>query len=287
MGKKTERAETKKECPSCGLGVAVESNTCEFCGWDFDEEDEWILQIEKLERDLMVEKQKFEPGTVNHMIESTLRNAVIQRVDAPIPPAPEEDEIAPIPSYDDIIVVGPEGLTLDEDIPAPRPERKLAPPPAPRAVAPEPPKVRRTRSARPMPAPRAETVTVEEAVDVEDYEPIPVQAKVRVRRQAPVVAYEVEKPAPVRRVRPPSAAPASRPKKTSPPTKPKKAATPERPRLELDLSKAISGFVGLFSMKRSPTPPVKKERAKTEPPKKKAPVKTTTTVKTRIVRKTK
>ncbi len=81
MAKKIDRAEPKKECPSCGLGVSLEANICEFCGWDFEEEDEWILQIEKLERELMLEKQKFEPGSVNHMIESTLSNPVLDRTE--------------------------------------------------------------------------------------------------------------------------------------------------------------------------------------------------------------
>ncbi len=79
MGKKIDNAEIKKECPSCGLGVALDSSICEFCGWDFEEEDEWILQIEKLERDLMLEKQKFEPGSVNQKIESTLHAPSIER----------------------------------------------------------------------------------------------------------------------------------------------------------------------------------------------------------------
>jgi len=81
MGKKIEEAEVKKECPSCGLGVALDSTVCEFCGWDFEEEDEWILQIEKLERDLMLEKQKFEPGTFNQRIESTLHTPSIERIE--------------------------------------------------------------------------------------------------------------------------------------------------------------------------------------------------------------
>jgi len=81
MGKKMEEAEVKKECPSCGLGVALDSTVCEFCGWDFEEEDEWILQIEKLERDLMLEKQKFEPGSVNQKIESTLHTPSIERIE--------------------------------------------------------------------------------------------------------------------------------------------------------------------------------------------------------------
>jgi hypothetical protein len=76
-----DEAEVKKECPSCGLGVVLDSRICEFCGWDFEEEDEWILQIEKLERDLMLEKQKFEPGSVNQKIESTLHSPTLERIE--------------------------------------------------------------------------------------------------------------------------------------------------------------------------------------------------------------
>lgn len=79
MGKKIDEAEVKKECPSCGLGVALDSTMCEFCGWDFEEEDEWILQIEKLERDLLLEKQRFEPGSVNQRIESTLHAPALDK----------------------------------------------------------------------------------------------------------------------------------------------------------------------------------------------------------------
>jgi hypothetical protein len=82
MGKKIDEAEVKKECPSCGLGVALDSSICEFCGWDFEEEDEWILQIEKLERDLMLEKQRFEPGSVNQRIESTLHTPALELKEA-------------------------------------------------------------------------------------------------------------------------------------------------------------------------------------------------------------
>jgi len=81
MGKKIEEADVKKECPSCGLGVALDSTVCEFCGWDFAEEDEWILQIEKLERDLMLEKQKFEPGTMENKIESTIHTPALERIE--------------------------------------------------------------------------------------------------------------------------------------------------------------------------------------------------------------
>jgi len=68
------RNEVRKECPSCGLGVPLDAKVCEFCGWDFDEEDEWISQINKLEQELITEKQKFEDTSVDKMIQSTLRN---------------------------------------------------------------------------------------------------------------------------------------------------------------------------------------------------------------------
>lgn len=82
MAKKIEEGEVKKECPSCGLGVALDSKICEFCGWDFEEEDEWILQIEKLERELMLEKQKFEPGSVEQKIEATLYTPTPEKIPA-------------------------------------------------------------------------------------------------------------------------------------------------------------------------------------------------------------
>jgi len=108
MGKKIEEAEVKKECPSCGLGVALDSTICEFCGWDFEEEDEWILQIEKLERDLMLEKQKFAPGTDESKIEVTIHTPSVVRTEMirasqlkakPVSaPAPKEPKFAPSPS---------------------------------------------------------------------------------------------------------------------------------------------------------------------------------------------
>ncbi len=280
MGKKIEGAETKKECPSCGLGVAVQSTVCEFCGWDFDEEDEWILQIEKLERDLMVEKQKFEPGTVNHMIESTLRNTVIEQVDAPpIPPAPEHvhDE-PPASALDTLITIDDE---FEEEAPVRRQERKLAPPPAPPATI-EEPKVRRTRSvAQSRPAPAPETVEIDE-VEVEEPAPAP-----RVRREAARPVRERVATAPVRQVRTERPAPAPTQKARTPTPKPSKSPPPSKPKLELNLSKATSGLVGMFSMKEAAAPP-KKEPAKAKQPEKKPPAKTTTTTtRTRVVRKVK
>jgi len=67
------RTEVRKECPSCGLGVPLDEKTCEFCGWNFDEEDEWISQINKLEQELITEKHKFDDTSVDKMIKSTLR----------------------------------------------------------------------------------------------------------------------------------------------------------------------------------------------------------------------
>ena len=60
----------------------MDSKICEFCGWDFEEEDEWILQIEKLERELMMEKRKFEPGSVEQRIEASLHTPTPSRPSA-------------------------------------------------------------------------------------------------------------------------------------------------------------------------------------------------------------
>jgi hypothetical protein len=133
MAKKMEQAEPKKECPSCGLGVALDATICEFCGWDFEEEDEWILQIEKLERDLMLEKQKFEPGTVEQKIESTLRRPVLERIETsqsssrtapastpePAPPTreltpPARESIRPEPAYSPSPAIYAEPTPVDQ-----------------------------------------------------------------------------------------------------------------------------------------------------------------------------
>lgn len=159
MAKRTLRAEPKKECPSCGLGVSPESTICEFCGWNFEEEDEWILQIEKLERDLMLEKQKYEPGTVDHMLESTLRSPLLERVESSVPcdedamrveeAEPEYEE----PAEEEIV----QEEALEEQM-AEEPAHEE--PVAAQPVAPEPemPKVRRVRSVKTSPAPAEEEV---------------------------------------------------------------------------------------------------------------------------------
>ena len=153
MPKKIDEAEVKKECPSCGLGVALDSTVCEFCGWDFDEEDEWILQIEKLERDLLLEKQKFEPGTVNEKIESTLHAPALEMKDsskpAPAKPAPKQ--------------------VAEASKKAPPPAPKRAPPPEAKKPAPvqapvvERPAATRPAVSKPMPASAPEPAPQEAA----------------------------------------------------------------------------------------------------------------------------
>jgi len=133
-----DEGEVKKECPSCGLGVALDATICEFCGWDFEEEDEWILQIEKLERDLMLEKQKFAPGTVNEKIESTLHTPAIERIEA--------------------IKAKQKDVTLVRPTPEPpKPEVAPRPPPpvTPARAEHEEPKVRRVRSVKAAPVEEA------------------------------------------------------------------------------------------------------------------------------------
>jgi len=171
MPKKMDEAEVKKECPSCGLGVVLDARICEFCGWDFEEEDEWILQIEKLERDLMLEKQKFEPGSVEQRIESTLHSPAIERVETKKAAAkverPEPTKAAPAvvsgptrearPSE-----VTPQTVAVSEEIVQPL-ERKVRTVKGAPAVtvgqtvhAAPSPKVRRVRSVKSAPSAVAE-----------------------------------------------------------------------------------------------------------------------------------
>jgi len=162
MGKKIDRGEPKKECPSCGLGVSLEANICEFCGWDFEEEDEWILQIEKLERDLLLEKQKFEPGTVNHKIESTLRSPLLERAEAAqiaARAAPEPEERAqPKVAHTAEDLIHREVPQVRRQ-PEPPVQRHVPAPthqPASAKVVPEEPAAAKTRKVRSVKAPVAE-----------------------------------------------------------------------------------------------------------------------------------
>jgi len=153
MGKKMDRSEPKKECPSCGLGVSLEANICEFCGWDFEEEDEWILQIEKLERELLLEKQKFEPGTVSHKIESTLRSPVLERAEAARATEPETHAHPKVAhTAEDLIQSDEPPITRQPEPPVRRP----APAPTPPPEAPKTRKVRSVKAPVAAPAPRPE-----------------------------------------------------------------------------------------------------------------------------------
>jgi hypothetical protein len=167
MAKKSERAELKKECPSCGLGVTEQAMVCEFCGWDFNEEDEWILQIEKLERDLMLEKQKYEPGTVNHMIESTLRSTVVDRIE---PTTPVSEEVVEFGAS----TAEAEEVEVEEppDVKPTPPTRKVREAPVVEVTPPEAPKVRKVRSVKQPPQTAPKRV---------EREPEPVRAEPRVR----------------------------------------------------------------------------------------------------------
>jgi hypothetical protein len=155
MAKKIEEAEVKKECPSCGLGVALDATICEFCGWDFQEEDEWILQIEKLERELMLEKQKFEPGSVEGKIESTLHTPAIDRIEMKKSAAAKAAEERPSPKT---------ALTPPPRRPEPAPEPRISeprPPPVRPKVQETRPPVREVSPApqpEPAPAPKVRRV---------------------------------------------------------------------------------------------------------------------------------
>jgi hypothetical protein len=97
------RTEVRKECPSCGLGVPLDAKACGFCGWNFDEEDEWISEIDQLEQDLITEKQKFEDTSVDKMIQSTLRKTDEKKGEGAVQPtAPAQPvkmkKIAPKPA---------------------------------------------------------------------------------------------------------------------------------------------------------------------------------------------
>jgi len=179
MAKKIEEGEVKKECPSCGLGVALDSKICEFCGWDFEEEDEWILQIEKLERELMLEKQKFEPGSVEQKIEATLYTPEQSRAE-PMRAPPQEPPSAP------------------RTRPTQKPVRKVAGAPAP---------VPQAQPSAPQPSRKQDATPVSETIEIEN-------ARIRTVRGAPELELE-QKELPVRKVRAAKPAPAQ----AAPPSK--------------------------------------------------------------------
>lgn len=227
MPKKIDRGEPKKECPSCGLGVSLEANICEFCGWDFEEEDEWILQIEKLERELLLEKKKFEPGTVNHKIESTLINPAKEKAeaerDAARAPQPEvarpqrvahtaedliERESTPPRREPEQAVFRPAPVPQAAPRPAPTPVR---PEPAPVAVAEAPqeaPKIRKVRNVRP-PAERPAPEPAPQPVAQPAPQPAPQPVPQRQAQGPPLQERRVKIPEP-ETVRPAAAEPPTR-----------------------------------------------------------------------------
>jgi hypothetical protein len=173
-----DEAEVKKECPSCGLGVVLDARICEFCGWDFEEEDEWILQIEKLERDLMLEKQKFEPGSVNQKIESTLHSPTLERIETRKAAAkmerPEQTRATPAVASSSIreaksSEVRPQTVAAREEVVQPfekkvRTVREAPAGPVGQAVQAAPsPKVKRVRSVKSAPPAVVEPLRTEPA----------------------------------------------------------------------------------------------------------------------------
>jgi hypothetical protein len=176
MAKKIDEAEVKKECPSCGLGVALDSTVCEFCGWDFEEEDEWILQIEKLERELMLEKQKFEPGSVEGRIASTLHSPSVGRIEmkkvaeakaAQETKAPQKPARAvPVREAPSVKEARLPEKSAPRAAPSPQPAKEPVVPSAPAPVreAAPPGKVRRVRTVKAASAPAEDELVVDEGV---------------------------------------------------------------------------------------------------------------------------
>ena len=184
MPKKMDRGEPKKECPSCGLGVSLDANICEFCGWDFEEEDEWILQIEKLERELLLEKQRFEPGSVGEKIESTLRTPAMEMAEAEREAAKAQAE--PVPGQRTARTA--EDLIVREAPPAQRQPEPVQPRPQPAVERAAPVPVQ-----APAPAPAPVAVPRQPA-------PEPVLARAAPQQQAPPDMAKIRK---VRSVRAP------------------------------------------------------------------------------------
>ncbi len=221
MPKKMDRGEPKKECPSCGLGVSPEANICEFCGWDFEEEDEWILQIEKLERELLLEKQRFEPGSVGQKIESTLRTPVAEMAEAEREAAKtsQADDSQRKPhTAEDLVVreAAPEQRTPEPAQPRPEPVvERPAPVQAP-MPAPAPAPVAAQRPQAPAPVPARPPVQQPPAADA---------AKIRKVRS---VRTPAEQAAPAPAAQPPQA----RQTAPAPPAEPLPQRQPQTPALQ-------------------------------------------------------
>jgi len=266
--------EVRKECPSCGLGVPLDSKICEFCGWDFEEEDEWILQIEKLEQELMLEKQKFEDTSVDKMIESTLRKPqrepkpkdkrAAERPSKPAPPPRSGSKQVPPQSVEEIEAeLGlVETSEPDEDEVISLDLEDIEPPPPDESSAAEGPEIVKERTDRPTQAPPGKKVRR-------------VVSRTAISGPRPTSGSQM-KPSPgkVRRVVKPSDRPGQKAHAEAPRAKPsagarlskEQAARPSEKR-----SKGLFGDIGsIFSMPETANAPPKKTEAaadrKTTPP---------------------
>ncbi|MEM4262652.1 MAG: hypothetical protein QW505_01370 [Thermoplasmata archaeon] len=273
------RTEVRKECPSCGLGVPLDAKVCEFCGWDFEEEDEWISQIEQLEQELMSEKQKTDTARVDKMIRSTLRSPVKEK-----PPEPAPRTAKPI------------AITIKKKIPS---KPAVAGEAEEGEAVTEPERI--TVSAPPATAQRKEAISIKVGSQEEELPPPPEELEEkRVPAAKPAISPVPGKK--VRRVvkggkRPPAppgkpvatgALPVSKPKPativttattkpdvvSAPPAKPQPpiAAQPTKPKEE---KKGLFGGLGkMFSIQKPPATPGKAEGAK-QPSARPAPPKKT------------
>lgn len=261
------RTEVRKECPSCGLGVPLDAKVCEFCGWDFEEEDEWISQIEKLEQELMSEKQKTDTARVDKMIRSTLRSPVREKPPEPAPGTAKPIAITikkKIPSKPVVAGEAEEGEAVTE------PERiKVSAPPtaAQRKEAisvkvgsqeeelPPPPEELEEKKA-PMAKPAVSPVPgkkVRRVVKGGKRPPIPAA------KPSPAAARPVSKPEPAVR----ATAPAPKPAVASAPSAKPQPPAAAQPAKQKEEKKGLFGGLGkMFSIQKPAEAPGKAEGAK-------------------------
>ena len=90
------KKETRKECPSCGLKLPMEAKVCEFCGYDL-EEDDWISEIEELERKLTSKVNSSDATEAKVEDAPPLDEAPAEMSKPPAPPTEPEPEIEPEP----------------------------------------------------------------------------------------------------------------------------------------------------------------------------------------------
>jgi len=274
------RTEVRKECPSCGLGVPLDAKVCEFCGWDFEEEDEWISQIEQLERELMSEKQKTDTAKVDRMIRSTLRSPVREKPSEPAPGTakpiaitikkkiPSRPEVAKEAEEEREAAAEPEGITVSA--PPPEAQRKAAisitvgseeeelPPPPEELEAKKAPAIKPAVS----PAPGKKVRRVVKGGK---------RPPTTIGKPTAAGAQPVSKPQPAARANAPVSKPGVAPARPAKPPQPA-PAQPAKPKEE---KKGLFGGLGkMFSIETPPAAQGKPEAAK-QPSAKPAPIKKT------------